>query len=360
MDFGKFIHELLLENEIVIIPGFGAFVSEYKPAEINEESDEIKPPSKIILFNQQIRNNDGLLVGHVAETKRISHFDALKQIEKERDEILYKLDSGEKVELTDIGVLFHTEENTIGFKSIDDENMLLDSFGLEATSITAEEEIPEENTTEEEPVAPPVSDEENTETHPSEQVEAEQNEDKTTPVDEPVVQSTIIPPKEEEKKKGWWWLLFIFIPLLAVSVFVYIQGQKEDISKPAQEPETAITPILQPADVPQDMVESDTVTIAESDTVTTTTELVEAELAVENIPNAPKYYLVGGSFSVEENAEIFMDELKAKGLKPFHAGKKGRFFIVGIAQYDTFNEAEQAKVEYMKEHPGSEVWVWKK
>ena len=88
VDFGKIIHELLLENEIVIIPGFGAFVSEYKPAEISVDSDEIKPPSKTVLFNQQIRNNDGLLVGYVGETKRISHFDALKRIEKEREKIL--------------------------------------------------------------------------------------------------------------------------------------------------------------------------------------------------------------------------------------------------------------------------------
>ena len=83
MRIDKYIKELLLENETVIIPGFGAFISTYKPAEINKENDTIKPPSKEISFNQNIRNNDGLLVGHVADAQGISHFDALKEIEKE-------------------------------------------------------------------------------------------------------------------------------------------------------------------------------------------------------------------------------------------------------------------------------------
>ena len=133
MNLEKYIHSLLLENETVIVPGFGAFVSNYKPAEISK--NEIKPPSKEISFTQQIRNNDGLLVGYIADEEGISHFDALKKIEKERENLIYKLDKGEKTIIEDAGELFYNEKNEIQFTPFHDDNLLLDSFGLETISI---------------------------------------------------------------------------------------------------------------------------------------------------------------------------------------------------------------------------------
>lgn len=367
MEFGKYIHELLLENEIVIVPGFGAFVSEYKPAEISDDSDEIKPPSKIITFNQQIRNNDGLLVGLVAEKKRISHFDALKRIEKERENILYKLDSREQVEVENVGVLFYTEENTIIFKAEEDENLLLDSFGLETTTIAVEEEpvvvtplvveqteIPDETIEKEE-----ISSEQ-------EQVTEITEEPTPIPVSKPEPQKAEEQPEEEKKKRGWLWLLLILIPLIAVSVFIFMKGNKDGASNKTQETVIEIETIEKPAAIVLDSVKADSVEITANDTLpslqkdSALVEETQVTKQIEADPNNPKYYLVGGSFSVEENAETYLNELKAKGFDAFHVGKKGRFFIVGIGTYDTFGLAEKAKKDYMTNNPGSEVWVYKK
>lgn len=134
MNLAQYLHELLLENETVIIPGFGAFISNYKPAEIDNETNKIVPPSKEINFNSKIRNNDGLLVGYVAETESVSHFDALKLIEKERENIIYQLDKGEKITVENVGSLFRDAENEVHFEADIQENLLLDSFGLEAVS----------------------------------------------------------------------------------------------------------------------------------------------------------------------------------------------------------------------------------
>jgi len=379
VDFGKYIHELLLENDIVIVPGFGAFVSEYKPAEISEGSDEIKPPSKIVTFNQQIRNNDGLLVGHVAERKRSSHFDALKKIEKEREEILYKLDNGEQVELSAVGTLFYTEEHNVGFTAVEDENLLLDSFGLEATAIAGKEEFNEK------PIVEPVVEEEVKE-EPELEVTAVEKENKekaevivteSNLVSEPeperksvpeseteVVPETISPvaeptTEEPKKKRGWWWLLLVLIPLIAVSVFLFMKGKKDGAADRQQTMEQQ--PIIkeEPVVVPQiDTVKTDTIQVLETDTIKTEEE--KPEPVVETDPDKPKYYLVGGSFSIEENAETYLKELKAKGFDAFHVGKKGRFFIIGIGTYNTFGEADKAKKEYMTNNSGSEVWVYKK
>jgi cell division protein FtsN/nucleoid DNA-binding protein len=351
VDFGKYIHELLLENEIVVVPGFGAFVSEYKPAEISENSEEIRPPSKIVTFNQQIRNNDGLLVGHVAEIKQISHFDALKTIEAARENILYRLDNGEEVEIKGVGTLIHTSENKIDFKPIQDDNLLLDSFGLETTSIVSEVEESEEQTntspTEDETqVAPPIIEK-----------EIQKEELAPKPIPEIISDKKALTEEEERKKKAWFWYLLILVPLIAVSVFVFMKGEKGGSSDKQKEQNT-ISIIEESTTILQDTAVSDSIELALEDTIQTEAPKQDTVIIVDT--NAPKYYLVGGSFSVEENAETYRQELIAKGYDAFHVGKKGRFFIVGIGTYNSFNKADEAKIEYMKNNPDSEVWVWKK
>ena len=160
MKLGNYIHELLKENETVIIPGFGAFLSSYKPAALDEK--EVRPPSREISFTQQIRNNDGLLVGYIAGQEKISHFDALKVIEKERENMIYLLDKGKEVELKETGTLFINEKNEVQLKPFYDDDLLLDSFGLEPVSLmeeTVEVPKPEEIVSSEEIQEPATQDE---------------------------------------------------------------------------------------------------------------------------------------------------------------------------------------------------------
>nr|WP_321358675.1 SPOR domain-containing protein [uncultured Draconibacterium sp.] len=374
MSFGKEIYTLLLQHDIVIIPGLGAFVSEYRPAEISDESDEIKPPSKIISFNGQLKNNDGLLVGHIAEKLHISHFNALMRIEKERDEMLFKLDKGDEVFVEGVGTLSYNEQGEIVFEASEEENMLLDSFGLSAMSISEPEppEPPAEETpdTEEKEQQPEVEPEpEVTETEPDPETQEEE-----TITEEPVIVETeskeekkeVYSEETEKKKRKPWMLLLIIIPLLAVSVFIFLKGfnNNEEDNK-EKLPPTNITEELAVEQEPTaiDTTVTDSVSISTEDSTLAADTVQNIPEPVETMPqeqDSIKYYLVGGSFSVKENADNYLLELQKKGYEAFHVGKKGRFFIVGIAGYKTFSEADAAKVKYMKDNPGSEVWVYKK
>jgi len=180
---GKYIQNLLQENETVIVPGFGAFVSVYKPAEIDEQSDKIKPPSKAITFNPKIRNNDSLLVDAIANKDGISHFEALKKIEDERDEIIYQLDKGEKVTLENVGGLFLDERNEIQLELSEEKKLFSETFGLKETPLKDEPEpVPEEkqeekkkteNTSEEESPEEQILKEEGAEQEPEKEPEPE-------------------------------------------------------------------------------------------------------------------------------------------------------------------------------------------
>ena len=369
MKISTCIHKLLLENEIVIIPGFGAFISQYKPAEINPENDEIKPPSKELSFNQKIRNNDGLLVGYFAEKKGISHFDALREIEKERENIIYQLDKGEKITFENVGILFRNPDNEIEFESFQQENLLIDSFGLEATSLTPSEteietEVEDEKHEEQEI---PVSGGENEITEPETEPEIisdkemeepqETIHEPTTFVKEQLVFGVYKPagPGEEEnkkKKRGWLWLFLIFIPIIIAGYFLYNRNvappqiQKE---RPVQKKEAVESnKNLLPDSTKLDSTQQETSETLQPDQTST----------IENM-NQGNYYLVGGSFKEEENAEKFLEEFNAEGYTPFKLGKRGNFYIIAIGRYNTEKEAVTAQNQFMDKNPDSGTWVYK-
>jgi len=345
MEIGKYIHKLLLENESVIIPGFGAFVSNYKPAELIKETNELKPPSKEISFSQQIRNNDGLLVGCIADGENISHFDALKKIEKERENIIFKLDKREKVSLEETGELFFDENNEIQFNPFEDENLLLDSFGLEPLLVN--------NLVEKKKEAETKS---NTETHEILEPEKENSGPKIIPVLEKETKKSEateqkpayaqVNKNEERKKRSWLWILLIMTPIFLVGILII--NQKSSVEKP---PESNINE-------PHLPIQEEQFPIADS--------IVDDSIAKEEIVidstkigtvNLPRFYLVGGSFKEEKNAEKYMLQLSEKGFEPFQLGKRGNFYIIGIGAYKTELEALEAKRDFVKNNPNSGVWI---
>ena len=75
----KYIVQLLHHHDCVIIPDFGGFVAQYKPAKLDGVTGFYSPPSKQILFNINLKNNDGLLANQIAQDQDIS-FDRATQI----------------------------------------------------------------------------------------------------------------------------------------------------------------------------------------------------------------------------------------------------------------------------------------
>ncbi|HYQ56262.1 MAG TPA: SPOR domain-containing protein, partial [Draconibacterium sp.] len=161
-------------------------------------------------------------------------------------------------------------------------------------------------------------------------------------------------------------ILLILTPLLVVAGFFLLKdsngGSDNKIIQPAEI--TKEVPLEQNLPV-IDSSATDSITPEKQDTLLaadTTTALngpIE-EVVREEIQDSIRYYLVAGSFSVKENAENYLIELQNKGYDPFHVGKKGQLFIIGINSYKTFKEAETAKARYMEENPGSEAWVYRK
>ena len=59
IELAQHIEALLLENDCVIVPGFGGFVAHYAPATHVKEENLFLPPTRIIGFNSQLKLNTG-------------------------------------------------------------------------------------------------------------------------------------------------------------------------------------------------------------------------------------------------------------------------------------------------------------
>jgi nucleoid DNA-binding protein len=130
MDIRNSIAELLSLHNCVIIPGFGGFIGNYAPARIDPVHHTFHPPSKKLLFNINLKQNDGLLANEVAASSGLSYSDACRMIEEFADECRFALRAGKSVVLPLIGLLYPGTEGIIHFEQDEHANLLADAFGL--------------------------------------------------------------------------------------------------------------------------------------------------------------------------------------------------------------------------------------
>ncbi len=130
MELSSFIKDLLFQHDCVIVPDFGGFVANYRPAGINYNLNTFSPPGKDISFNRSLINNDGLLIGHISEVTGMSYVDAKNWVSGRVKEWKRKLEKGKKTELDDIGVFQMGKDRNLLFEPVNSVNFLVDAFGL--------------------------------------------------------------------------------------------------------------------------------------------------------------------------------------------------------------------------------------
>lgn len=99
----QLVKDLLHEHDCVIVPGFGGFVGNREPARIDQVSHLITPPSKRIVFNQNLKNNDGLLANRIAEKLQLSYTEALKMAEELANQVKHILQETKHYEISQFG-----------------------------------------------------------------------------------------------------------------------------------------------------------------------------------------------------------------------------------------------------------------
>ena len=130
MQLEIYISDLLYRYECVVIPDFGAFLTQRESAKVHESTNAFYPPKKVLSFNEQIQKNDGLLVHYISDVEKIPFEDALSKIQKRIKSLKSYLIQGETLSFDNIGELFLNNEGKIQFEPSYHLNYLTDAFGL--------------------------------------------------------------------------------------------------------------------------------------------------------------------------------------------------------------------------------------
>ena len=115
IELAKHIEFLLLENDCVILPGFGGFVAHYTEATYEAKNQLFMPPMRTIGFNPLLRLNDGLLTQSVMEVYGTNYGDALKMVTRWVNQLKKQLYEEGSVELSNVGQLRMSIRGTMDF-----------------------------------------------------------------------------------------------------------------------------------------------------------------------------------------------------------------------------------------------------
>ena len=237
IEVAKYIHDLLYEYSSVIVPDLGAFSTRSKMANINEDSNTISPPTKTVVFNDRLKTNDGVLVGHIAKMESIPPSLVEEALKKFAAETKSTLATGEAVSLGNLGTLQYQEGKGIEFYPTADLNLSLNSFGFETLDLPSVSATTPPSNSENIGAATIGGTSELDLPLDVDQDLPQEEEIEETPSEKKTVSSVLaenaqnLPPVEsyEERRReggGWFWLLPLLI--LALCVLLIMQLTKDD------------------------------------------------------------------------------------------------------------------------------------
>lgn len=311
-----YISELLYRYNCVVVPNFGAFLTQRNSARINDITNTFFAPAKTISFNEQLTTNDGLLVSYITEAEKSSFEDILSKIDTITKQWKSTLNAGEKLSLKNIGLLWNNAENRIQFQPYYEVNYLTSSFGLSSfKSIPVTREVLKE------------------------EVEA---------IEEKI--PFIISPEKREKTRFRPYLKYAAILLLAISAgftgyqvfnngFQSHQVVREDAKK----------------EVERQIQEATFFNTAPLELPTVSVDAVST--AAVKVDEAAKHHIVAGAFRVKANADRKIASLQSKGYKAAYYGTNA--YGLHVVTYDRFTNPKEALTELrrIKRSESKDAWL---
>jgi len=303
----KHISDLLYRYQCVTVPGFGAFLTEIVSAQVTGSSSSFFPPKKMVSFNANVKNNDGLLANHVALQEKMSYDLAVIKIAEVVNEWTHLLENRNRVVLKNIGEIFVNNEKNWVFEPANTVNYLTDSFGLAAF------------------ITPEI-------TREVLKKEVEALEEKAPIIFTP------------ERKRTYSYLKYaaVFVVMLGAGGLSYVAYNNQIIDNQT----VAIQKNVQKK-VQQQIQEATFIIAAPM-------PAVELAVVAENLP----YHIVAGAYRTEENAKKAIAELNAAGFEnakmlPLNANN---LYPVVYNSFKLLREAQIERKNIQKSH-NEDAWL---
>ena len=346
MNLYNTIYQLVCENDCVIIPDFGGFVTNSFPADVDFSRQEFCPPSRKVAFNENLSLSDGLLLNYISQTENVSWAEANDLVKSFVCEINANLAEGKSISFEGLGD-FSRRTGTLVFVP-ESTNLLEDSFGLTSFNF---------------PMLPSES--------------------------KPHVESAIIKIKsDKDKKKGKKtksavvWLLSaaaVIAGLVCLSLYMGwfdkifnkpnndntvlagfgVGGNTEQVTETTEETSVIINDIDEQAT--EEAVETEEVITEEPFVEEVETEEQGAfEQKYETANNDDiKVHIIAGCFANYSNAENVYNDMTSKGLSATILPQDKGLYKVSVKGFANIQDA-CAELQGLKELTGNEsLWVMK-
>lgn len=301
---------MFFDYDCVIIPGFGGFVCNERPAWYDDDKEEMVPPSRDVLFNPNLTHNDGLLAQEIIRSTGVSYSEAMKLAEKEAQFISSELKLGNSVEIAGVGRLYSGEDGVNRFAPDAELVRKLSSFGHSRIPLSKLQSKPVEK--------PEVT-----------------KEKETT-----VVQ--MVPLSKKLARVA----AILALPIAAGAIIggTYMATDNEGSN-------TLLSLFPSPEVIISSFSPSETTELG------TFEETVEEEIEIVFVEPTPEpeevvvvknkrkinFLIIGGAFAVEENAHTLANELKVEGYNPtFHYQSHNKLHLVALGEFEKEDVARNA------------------
>ena len=131
----KGIKEQLFYNDYLVLPGFGGFVLKNKPAHFSPSAGMLLPLGKLVSFNAQLKQNDGILAIWLQNHLNCKASEAINHLTEFTEFCQSVLSAKRRLTLSGIGFFYLDFENNICFEPQADANFMRESFGLGPISV---------------------------------------------------------------------------------------------------------------------------------------------------------------------------------------------------------------------------------
>lgn len=331
------LYELLKQEEIVVIPHFGAFVSDQESAKI--EQLVIRPPHKKIIFNKNVVKDDGVLNNWISQILQQEYLQSKLTIAEAVYGWRKALSYGEKISFENIGELNLNQEGQIVFEGLQHQLLQGEFFGLDqvvlpkAAVVSAPVQIEEPKLIEEKPVEKkviPLNAEVKTDAKPEVKV------------------VHIASPKHKKTNLGKIAVVMLPIACIGLGIFGASTFDKENNLASLFTNSDAKTIIDNSTDIKVQKIEkaSDFFSSEEIELIKKEQEK-KAQLSIETIPSKKsiqtdirQFHVVAGCFSNKSNAEKLKLRLIAEGYDAQLIGKtKKGLYRVSFSSFKTRKQA---------------------
>jgi hypothetical protein len=312
MDF-KFTRNLLpgmfLDYDCVIIPGLGGFVCNGRSAWYDEENEEMVPPSRDVIFNPNLIHNDGLLAQEIMRARDLSYSEAMKHVEEEASFMVRQLTEGKPVEIARVGRLYSGDDGVTRFLPDSELVRVLSSFGHARIPLSKL---------------------------------VEKKEKKVVPIHSPLVVKIARA------------AAVIALPIVLGGAWILSDSSNSStlLSVLPTFDTEAIVSTFMPSEGSA-LFNTSNEEITETIEIEYATEEVDLLLSEnkeeETLAIQMNFLIIGGAFSIEENALNLAETLKLEGFNPTHHYQNhNKLNLVALGEFETESSAREALKEARK------------